>query len=65
MPKCPYCGKNLYETERYCWHCEQDISKVINKEEEPKISLKAKTTLLDDIKEVIEWIKNKAKGLKK
>ncbi len=27
MTKCPYCGRNLVEDERYCYFCEQEISK--------------------------------------
>jgi len=37
MAKCPYCGKELFETERYCWHCEHDVSKAIDKDEKPAI----------------------------
>lgn len=36
MAKCPYCGKGLGENERYCFHCENDISKTADKEEKPK-----------------------------
>lgn len=36
MVNCPYCGKEIQEGERYCWHCENDISKVTDEEEAPK-----------------------------
>ncbi|MBL7054327.1 hypothetical protein ISS05_01050 [Candidatus Woesearchaeota archaeon] len=36
MEKCPYCGKELTEDERYCFHCENDLSKFVDKEEKPK-----------------------------
>src|SRR3989344_2019489 len=36
MTNCPYCGKEVQEGERYCWHCENDISKVADEEESPK-----------------------------
>jgi len=36
MAKCPYCGKELSADERYCWHCENDLSKVRDKLEKPE-----------------------------
>lgn len=36
MAKCPYCHKKVSDTERYCYFCEEDISKVTDKEEKPK-----------------------------
>lgn len=40
MVKCPYCGRELRESERYCWFCEQDISKTIDEEEKPEYKKK-------------------------
>ena len=37
MASCPYCGRRLRETERYCWFCEADVSKVIDEEERPVV----------------------------
>ena len=31
MAKCPYCGKKVGQNERYCSHCENDISEVADK----------------------------------
>lgn len=36
MPKCPYCGKELIADERYCLHCENDLSKFADKEQKSK-----------------------------
>lgn len=36
MATCPYCGKEVGENERYCWHCENDISEIANEEQSPK-----------------------------
>ena len=36
MAKCPYCGRKVSDTERYCYFCEEDISKTRDKEEKPK-----------------------------
>jgi predicted amidophosphoribosyltransferase len=36
MARCPNCGKKLGEDERYCFHCENDLSKVVDKEQSPK-----------------------------
>lgn len=36
MAKCPYCSKELVDNERYCWHCEQDVTKIQDEEEKPK-----------------------------
>ncbi|MBS3102391.1 hypothetical protein J4458_03005 [Candidatus Woesearchaeota archaeon] len=36
MANCPYCGKKIKEGERYCWHCENDVSGIVDKEEAPK-----------------------------
>jgi predicted amidophosphoribosyltransferase len=36
MAKCPYCGKELVADERYCFHCENDLSKWVDKEQKPK-----------------------------
>lgn len=36
MAKCPHCGKELTENERYCWICEQDVTKEQDEEEKPK-----------------------------
>ncbi|MFC1769295.1 hypothetical protein ACFLZX_06050 [Nanoarchaeota archaeon] len=33
--RCPYCGKKVGVHERYCFTCEQDISKVIDKAQKP------------------------------
>jgi len=30
MVKCPYCGRELTKHERYCYHCEHDLSKVVD-----------------------------------
>lgn len=37
MAKCPYCGKTLEPDERYCHQCEQDVSKVRDEEDKPKL----------------------------
>lgn len=34
---CSYCGRSLAETERYCWFCELDASKVRDEEERAEI----------------------------
>ena len=36
MTDCPYCGKSLKEEEKYCWHCENDISKLSHEQESSK-----------------------------
>jgi len=36
MVKCPYCGKVLTHWERYCWHCENDLSEFKDKWEKPE-----------------------------
>ena len=36
MTNCPHCGKEIQEGERYCWHCENDISEAADEEESPK-----------------------------
>jgi|ETNmetMinimDraft_11_1059920.scaffolds.fasta_scaffold93608_2 hypothetical protein len=36
MTNCPYCGKEVKEGERYCHHCENDISKIADEKENPK-----------------------------
>lgn len=58
MTKCPYCGRELREHERYCDFCEQDISKVVDKAEKPKISPKPY-----DFKGSIEKVKNISKAV--
>lgn len=40
MARCPYCGKVIEPGERYCYVCESDVSKVVDKEEKPKIKEK-------------------------
>ncbi|KKR78821.1 MAG: hypothetical protein UU24_C0024G0002 [Candidatus Nomurabacteria bacterium GW2011_GWA2_40_9] len=65
MTRCPYCGKILHPQERYCWHCELDVSNIRDEEEKPKVNLKARKTLLDDFKDVVKWVKNKLKALRK
>ncbi len=35
--RCPLCGKTLEEGERYCHHCENDLSEIVDKEEKPKV----------------------------
>lgn len=49
MTKCPYCGRELREHERYCDFCEQDIGKEVDKAEEPKVKT--------DFKELFSKIK--------
>jgi len=53
MTKCPYCGRELREHERYCDFCEQDIGKAIDKEEKPSI--------IEEFKALFERIKKKFK----
>ena len=36
MVNCPHCGKELSEDEKYCWHCENDVSKEQDEGEKPK-----------------------------
>lgn len=36
MADCPYCGKKIGGDERYCIHCENDLSKWIDKAQKPK-----------------------------
>ncbi|MBS3097562.1 hypothetical protein J4209_02080 [Candidatus Woesearchaeota archaeon] len=61
MTRCPYCGRNLNETERYCWFCEQDVSKIIDEGEKPKTDLPKSSdrSLLDDVKGLFKKIKPK------
>jgi len=40
MPKCPYCGRDTHASERHCWFCEQDISKVVDEEEKAEYKRK-------------------------
>ena len=35
-PRCPYCRRRLHPYERYCWFCEQDISKTRDDAEKPR-----------------------------
>jgi len=35
--RCPYCGRRLVKTERYCWFCEHDVSNVVDEEEKPRM----------------------------
>jgi len=35
MTECPYCGRKLLEDERYCYFCDQDVSKVVDRINEP------------------------------
>ncbi|MFH1641309.1 MAG: DUF5679 domain-containing protein [Nanoarchaeota archaeon] len=37
MAHCPYCGRMLTLHERFCYHCEQDIGKFVDKEERPTV----------------------------
>ncbi len=37
MTKCPYCGRELREDERYCDFCEQDITKTVEEADAPKV----------------------------
>lgn len=40
--RCPYCRKEVAMHERYCYHCEQDISKVIDEAQKPKLRKKVR-----------------------
>lgn len=35
MVKCPYCGKKLSSDERWCQHCENDVSEKVIKSMKP------------------------------
>ncbi|MEA2035913.1 MAG: hypothetical protein U9O94_00285 [Nanoarchaeota archaeon] len=54
MAKCPYCGKELREHERYCDFCEQDISKAADNAEQPDIK---KEDFKKDIQKLREFSK--------
>ncbi len=51
MTKCPYCGRNLRENERYCDFCELDISKTADEAEKPDVKS-------PDLKKEIEKVKS-------
>lgn len=57
MPRCPYCDKELEEGERYCYHCESDLSRVIDKEEQPRIRKPKLYYIKDDFKNLSKLIK--------
>ncbi len=35
--RCPYCHKVIDRHERYCYFCDQDLSKVVDEKERPKL----------------------------
>ncbi len=35
--QCPHCGKELTKDETFCWHCENDISELKDKQEKPGV----------------------------
>ena len=37
MAHCPYCGRELTKHERFCYHCEQDVSKTVDGAERPNL----------------------------
>ncbi len=70
MVRCPYCGRKLTINERYCHFCEQDLSKIVDEAEKPKvkkpdISLKEKAKKIKDetnnLKTVIKSISRNLK----
>jgi len=50
MAKCPHCGRNLREHERYCDFCEEDITDVVEK------TVKIKKTVKKAVKKVKKQI---------
>ena len=51
MTKCHYCGRTLTKHERYCYHCEQDLSKVVDAEEKISMPTPHRYNLKKDINE--------------
>ncbi len=62
MTKCPYCGRNLRESERYCDFCELDISKTADEAEKPDVK---PSDFKKAVKEDIEKVKGFSKTLVK
>ncbi len=63
MIKCPYCGRKLVEHERYCYFCEQDLSKVVDALEKPNINPKPYDFKADieKVKRISKIVVDKAK----
>ena len=55
--RCPYCGKKIAEDERYCYHCEQDISKT-TEDVKAKIPKPVHINLKEDFRKTIRFFKN-------
>ncbi len=47
MIKCPYCGRDIIESERYCFFCEQDLSKTVDKAEKPEVNVNLPNLKID------------------
>ena len=62
MTKCPYCGRNLREHERYCDFCEQDISKAVDEAEKPDVK---PSDFKEEVKKDIERVKSFSETLVK
>jgi len=68
MPaKCPYCGRKLTKHERFCYHCEQNVSKAVDEYEKPNLPKPKKYDLkkdIDNYKAIFRRILKKSKGEK-
>ena len=58
MPNCPYCGKEIGEDHRYCLHCENDLSEIVDKKDKEQHK-----ALAEPFKDLIKLIKNNIKKL--
>jgi len=63
-PKCPHCGRELTKHERFCYHCEQDVSKAVDEYEKVTLPKPKKYDLkkdIDDYKKLFRGILNRSK----
>jgi len=66
MLKCPYCHREIQDNEKYCFFCEQDLTKVWDEVEKEQFSTdEPETTLVDDIKKAGKTLKKYSEAAKK
>ena len=57
MAKCQHCGRTLTRHERYCYHCEQDVSKMVDEEERPRIPTPQPYRIKEDAQKFAKLVK--------
>jgi predicted nucleic acid-binding Zn ribbon protein len=63
MPVCPVCGRVLEEDERFCYRCDVDVAREVQKDQYDRIEF-SKKSIFQQVKEWWHKLKKRIEELK-